>query len=421
MYSIANRIGLLFFTLGCCWRAWLCWHYQPNDHMVSDAQRHFDNGQSFLNPEYLNGFDPIPYQAYVFFIQTLTGGDTNALAIAAGLLSVITACCFFRAALAWRIDRSVAIWFAVVVAWMPSLAIIHHFYMIESLMLFFTAVALWASGNAWHCNTRLSFFVAVTLWSVAALTKLTVAPAGAVLLFLIWLRSDNRAHTFVIGLVVAAALVLPNAIRSERILGFYAPFGTATLMQKVYRKANTEHIDYEREGRFVYFTAPSIYSYPFAPFSDWQKSLSGGRTVSVEITPETERQDWKNAADKISVTLPERIASTCENALMFLFDKSWPDTTATWPGVFNYWLRWIWFPLILFVFVGFVLQLRSTRKIPAPVVTATVCLVLFLLLQQTAVMEGRFRKAVEPLLILSAFMLYQWLRDRYRKNQSHPS
>lgn len=386
--------------------------------MVTDAVRHWNNGLNFLDPGYLNGFDPVVYQIYVFAIQTLTGSDPRWLAVVAGILSVATTCCFLQAALAWRIEKSLAIWFAVVIAWLPSLAIIFHFYMTESLMLFFTAVALWASGNAWHSKTRIAFGIAVALWCIAALTKLTVAPAGLILLFCIWLRTDNRQQTFLIGLIVSIGLILPNAIRSEQILGYYAPFGTASLMQKVYRKADTQHVDFDRGDTFSYFTAPSLYSYPLAPLSDWQISRTGGHTVSIKINPKTERQDWENAASQYPTTIEQRLEDTFENAVVFLFDPSWPDSdTTTWPGVINYWLRWIWLPLIIFVSAGFLLQLRKTPRLPSPVIMATVGLTLFLMFQQTAVMEGRFRKAVEPMLILSAFLVFQWLLDKTRSLQ----
>ena len=70
-----------------------------------------------------------------------------------------------------------------------------------------------------------------------------------------------------------------------------------------------------------------------------------------------------------------------------------------WDGHLEYWCRWMWAPLILLVFVLNVREFANRRFDLIPV--ATVVLTLAIMLQNVILIEGRYRKPVEPMLLLN--------------------
>ncbi len=89
-----------------------------------------------------------------------------------------------------------------------------------------------------------------------------------------------------------------------------------------------------------------------------------------------------------------------ENLALFLFAPSWPESVAMeWDGQMEFYARWLWAPLILFVLVcNLALFLRRRFElIPVAVTFFT----LFLALQNVVTFEGRYRKPLEPLLLMN--------------------
>jgi hypothetical protein len=96
----------------------------------------------------------------------------------------------------------------------------------------------------------------------------------------------------------------------------------------------------------------------------------------------------------------EWLAQWRENVVLFLFAPSWPETAMhEWDGWLTYVTRWMWAPLIVFVLVSNVGEFRRRCFDLVPV--AVTLFTLFLALQNVATTEGRYRKPVEPLLLLN--------------------
>ena len=77
-------------------------------------------------------------------------------------------------------------------------------------------------------------------------------------------------------------------------------------------------------------------------------------------------------------------------------------------GWLSYWNRWLWLPLTLAVWLWMLKVRPSPRDALLPFAGLT--LMALLLMQTNAVMEGRYRKPAEPLLIAGAFVLLHRLR-----------
>jgi len=89
-----------------------------------------------------------------------------------------------------------------------------------------------------------------------------------------------------------------------------------------------------------------------------------------------------------------------ENIILFFFAPSWPETgTNEWDGHLEYRTRWVWAPLTLFVFVCNIREFVRRRFDLIPV--AVTLFTLFMALQNLAILEDRYRKPVEPLLLLN--------------------
>ena len=89
-----------------------------------------------------------------------------------------------------------------------------------------------------------------------------------------------------------------------------------------------------------------------------------------------------------------------ENIVLFFFAPSWPESAVNdWEGRGDYYTRWVWAPLILVVFVGNIREFLSRRFDLIPI--AVTAITLSMILQNVVLIEGRYRKPVEPLLWLN--------------------
>jgi hypothetical protein len=212
-------------------------------------------------------------------------------------------------------------------------------------------------------------------------------------------------------------MLIPQAIRSKVELGFVAPFGNPWLTQIQFRSnlmtisgrfyPHTNRyvpLKRDRAGDYLYyftFSSPSCYVEPFAPFSDWkiQRGREMKRSV-LAINSAYGDRDWKNAYDLFDPDMDTWLQLWRENIVLFLFAPSWPE------GASHLWVdewvpitRWMWAPIVLFVFIGNLRTFLKRRFELLPV--AVTCLTLFLALQNVVIFEGRYRKPLEPLLILN--------------------
>jgi len=156
------------------------------------------------------------------------------------------------------------------------------------------------------------------------------------------------------------------------------------------------------------YGSPSCFIRPLEPVSSWaMRRAFGDSKAYVTIDGSYGERDWKAAYEQYNHDRAEWLAQWRENIILFFFAPSWPETgVGEWDGHLEYRTRWIWAPLILFVFVGNAREFARRRFDLIPV--AVTLFTLVMALQNAVLTEGRYRKPVEPMLLLNAV----WILSR---------
>lgn len=396
----------------------VCLQHNPMDYLFSDPLRHWLNGLHFPRGGYAAASDPLVYQVYIFALIRITLGNPLAVGLASGLLSVLMPWTYYRAARDFGLAKTPALWVWALIAWTPSLFTIYHYIMMETLLLAVDGLALWMSARYLRKGTTSAFLVSVFFWTLACLTKPTVLSLAAVCVVWSWWQKAHPLRQAAWAVVLALVMLAPQSIRSKVGMGFVAPFGNPWLTKIQHRSGKKSIIvnfyTHPHAGFFAYhsnehtgmqFGSPSCGVQPLAPFSHWMiRRAYGDSVVYVTVDSAHGDQDWKNAYDGLHVGAAEWLAQWRENIVLFLFAPSWPDTIPPeWDARLTMVTRWMWPPIIVFVLVGNVRQFLRRRFHLLPV--AVTLFTLFLMLQNVATTEGRYRKPVEPLLLLNLVWL----------------
>jgi len=418
--SIHYKLLLLLIVAASCLRVFACFQFNPMDYLYSDMYRHWDNGAIFPRGSFWGASDPIVYQVYLWLLRHLTLDNRLLVALASALLSVLMPWTYYRAARDFGLATIPALWVWALIAWTPSLLAIYHFFMIEALLLVLIGVALWMTARYLRKGGTSAFLLFIVAWTVASLTKPTVIPLAGVCFVWVWWKKSTPLRDIAIGAALAGVMLLPNAVRTKTELGFMAPFGNVWPHQIVHRSGARltrfhiyAHSDAHRSVRprvkhgFLELGSPSAFLQPLEPLSEWAIRRSYAKSTKVVIihTANGER-DWKEAYAAIDAGWDELLAQWRENVVLFLFASSYPEITTEeelWDSRLEYLGRWLWAPLILVVFVCNIGQFLARRFELIPV--ATTLFTLFLALQNVVLMEGRYRKPVEPLLLLNLVWL----------------
>jgi hypothetical protein len=417
--SIQFKVLVTLIVAASCFRVFVCFAHNPMDYLWSDNLRHWNNGLHFPRGGYIGAADPIGFQAYIFVLQKVTFSNRFAVALSFALLSVLMPWTYYRAARNFGLEKTSALWVWALIAWTPSLLVIYHFVMMETLLLFLEGVALWMTARYLRKGGTEAFLLFVFFWTLASLTKPTIVPLAGICFLWVWWKKSTSLRQIAMGAALALVLLAPQAIRSKIELGFFAPFGNPWLTRIELRcGARTIYFHYSAprgrgrllningsDGEFV-FGSPSCYIRPLEPLSHWAMRRAWGDTkAEVTIDASHGERDWKNAYDFFNQDRGEWLAQWRENIILFFFTPSWPESAAgEWDGHLDYWSRWLWAPLILVVLVGNVREFvhRRCDVIPVAVTLFTV----FMALQNVVITEGRYRKPVEPLLLLNLVWIF---------------
>jgi len=411
-------------------RVFICFQHNPMDSLSSDMLRHWNNGLRFPRGGYTGAADPIGYQVYMFALERVTQSNRFLVALAAALMSVAMPWTYYRAARGFGLSKIPGLWAWALIALAPSLMAIYHFIMMETLLLLLEGLALWMTARYLRRGGRRAFLLFVFCWTLACLTKPTVAPlAGICFLWVWWKRATPMRH-ILLGAALAFVMLLPQVVRSYVVLGFVAPFGNPWLTRIQLRSGvKTIHLYVhapvnERE-RFhltdtdMQFLSPSCVIAPLEPLSHWAMRRAWDNSqATITIDSSHGERDWKQAYDSFDNDPDEWLAQGRENVILFLFSPSWPEVQfGQWDGHLEYGSRWIWAPLILFVFVFNLRDFARRRFYLLPVATTVFTLVLAF--QNMVIMEGRYRKVVEPLLLLNAVWVLA-AHDRTNRRTATP-
>jgi hypothetical protein len=412
--SIHYQLLVLLIVAASCLRVFVCFQHNPMDYLFSDMLRHWTNGVFFPRGGFSGASDPIAYQVYVSLLHHLTRDDRLLAALASALLSVLMPWTYYRAARDFGLPKIPALWVWALIAWTPSLFAIYHYIMTETLLLLLEGVALWMTARYLRKGGTSAFLLFIFSWTLASLTKPTVVPLAGVCFLWVWWKKSTPPRDIAIGAALAVVLLLPNAIRTKIELGFIAPFGNLWFTNIQLRSGAREtyfhfdrppyphlHIPPRVKHSVQIARSPSGFTQPLAPLSHWairRAYVNSTKHVIVKIA--NGERGWKEAYAAIEPDWNEFLAQWRENIVLFLFAPSWPEeVVALWDDRLEYFGRWLWAPLILIVFVCNISQFLARRFELIPV--ATTLFTLWLALQNIVIMEGRYRKPVEPLLLFN--------------------
>jgi Dolichyl-phosphate-mannose-protein mannosyltransferase len=413
-----DTVLMMLIVLGSCLRVFVCLQHNPMDYLFSDPLRHWMNGLKFPRGGYTAASDPILYQVYMYAVERITWLNKFEVGLFSAALSVLMPVPYYLAARNFGLRKTPSLWAWVLIAWTPSLFTIYHYIMMETLLLAMDGLALWTTARYLKRGGTLAFLLSVVCWTLACLTKPTVIPlAGVCVLWSLWKRLPSFP-AMATGVVLVVLLLLPQAIRSKVRLGFIAPFGNPWLTKIQHRSGargievyihspGDPHLNVSDSDYKLIFISPSCAMEPLWPFSHWMiRRADGNSMFTMTIDSARGARDWKNTYDSLHVGWREWMAQWGENIVTFLFAPSWPDTTASqthWDDWLTYVTRWMWAPLIIFLLIYNAREFLRRRFELIPV--AVTLFTLFLLLQNVATSEGRYRKPLEPLLLLN----FVWL------------
>ncbi|MEM1159015.1 MAG: hypothetical protein AAGH72_12260 [Verrucomicrobiota bacterium] len=390
--------------------------FNPMDHLFSDPARHWNNATHFFSPDLMGGADPILYQLYLFVIQQLTFSNKWIIGAVTGVLCAVMPWTYYRASRAFGLGKYDALIVWAVIAWIPSLWTIYGYFMMETLLLPLVGLALWMTGRSARKRDRKAFLWISFLWVLVVLTKPSVAPLAGIALFYAWFCSGKPIRTGLWAAGLALLLLLPNTVRTWQVLGFPAPLGMSWLT-KIQHRSDAKHIEiFWNDGRWI-FSSPSAYQQPLDPISLWAISRAyHDDKIVVHARSENGVRDWKETYESLPNDLSGFIRRYTENWALMLFAPSWPDAGHQDPiALLNHWHRWIWAPVILFCVIGDMVIIRKDwRQALHPVPLFTLSLLIFLWFQPYVTMEGRYRKPLEPLLIMNTV----WLCGRFFQNKA---
>jgi hypothetical protein len=374
----------------------------PLDHRFSDPQRHWENGLAFLHPSIMGSDDPYLYQLWLYLLQRVAGNTDTLILLGCGLLCALMPYGWYRA-LRELMPREAALTGAVLMAVVPDFVSIYGYFMNETLLLTLTGFAFWLTFRARRKRTVAAFAAASALWIAASFTRAAAVPLAAVSLLWIGWPAPHRALKLLCSAVLFLLVAIPAGLHGQAKLGFFAPFGNLYL-HHIYRDGGRQRIELDLgpEGSY-WFVSPSFANPTFYPFSGWTTDRQGTTKVTIDLSHG--RADWDREEKRVAQkSTTSTVTDTLENFLFLAFGQTWPNNDrSSVSGWLTVWLRWIWMPMIGFVAWG--LLGRRFRGPETLLPVSGLIVFLWLGLQQSAIVEGRFRLPLEPIFLASAFVL----------------
>ncbi len=377
----------------------------PLNHLFSDPGRHWENGLYFLHPNIMGSGDPYLYQLWTWLLQQAAVRDQAVILTGAGLLCAMVPYGWYRA-LKELLPRAWALGGALAIALVPGFISIYAYFMNETLLLALTGFAFWATFRAQRKRTVRAFALACALWLACGFTRSVALPMALLCLLSLWLPQRRKLAKAVMGVALLLLLAIPAGLHGKVSLGYFAPFGNLYL-NEVYSRSGAKNIglDFGPKGHYQ-FGSPSFYNPSFYPFSDWLTARDGTAQVTIDLSQG--RRDWIAERERMQAerTFP-RWQEVWENFLYLSFAEAWPDNDLrSVTGFLTVWTRWLWLPLILLVAWGAARNRFRGREWLLP--ACALGMFVYLAVQRESVMEGRFRKPLDPVFVAAAVvMLYR--------------
>jgi len=380
----------------------------PLTHLYSDPMRHWENGRDFLHPSVMGSGDPYLYQLWLFSLRWIAGTSTAAILTGCGALCAAMPYGWYRA-LRELLPRFPALAGAIVIGLWPSFLGAYAYFMTETLLLTLTGFAFWLTLRAWRKRTLGAFTLAFALWLAASFTRIVLLPIGVACLVIVWIAQPHKWRALALALVLTLIVAIPAGLHARMALGYFSPLGNLYL-NEIYHASGARdiQIDYGPRGSYV-FGSPSFYNPTFYPFSDWTTSRQG--TFAITVNTQLGRADWRRWLPLARAHgAGGRLRDFGENLCYLLFGQAWPDNDRANPVCWlEVWLRWTFLPTILLTLLAVTRGVYRGREWLLP--GCALLGLLLLAVQREGIMEGRYRKPLEPI-FLAALTLSVYARGR---------
>lgn len=401
-------------------------YFSPLDHLFSDPARHWYNGVRFFSgPLFMNGVDAKFYQLLLWGVSKLSLMRPGVIALYAGLLCAVMPLVWYKAARE-LMPRRPALIASLIIAVHPSLLLIYCYFMTETVALVLLGLGVWLTLRTRRKGTLWSFTLAALVWVLAIHTRTALLPAAVLSTMFMFAFISRRKLALCITALLLYATTLPAMIYSYNAIHVFSPF-MFSAPNKVYFYAGTRgyQLHIYDEGNYGW-TSPSMDSRPLQPFSDYAtyRENSTPRMYGFGFSKVDGYTPWEGELAKLKerYSLRQRAQDIMDNFVFYTFGHSWPDSSLTYTErpiwKWNHVLRWTWPPLILAVLCLF--PWMRLRQEAAYVVGLAFAITLLMYVQQSGIMEGRYRKLFEPLLILAVPLLWQaWKRPAGERPWRH--
>jgi hypothetical protein len=383
----------------------------PLTHLYSDPLRHWETGRDFLHPTIMGSSDPYLYQLWIFLLQQIAGNSSATLLTGCGVLCAAMPYGWYRA-LRELMPRESALGSAVLIGLWPAFLGVYGYFMTETLLLTLTGYGFALTLRAVRKRTCGAFAAACALWLAASFTRIVVLPIAVLCLFWAWALQPHKLRAAMLALALSAAVAIPAGLHARAVLGYFSPLGNLYLNEIYHASSNKDiQIDYGSQGVFT-FGSPSYYNPTFYPFSDWTTSRRG--VLAIKVDPQRGRADWRRALQQVPrQDLSSRWRDFAENLCYLFFGQAWPDNDrSTLVGWLSVWSRWLLLPIVLWTAIAAARAAYRGREWLVP--ACALMSLLFLALQREGIMEGRYRKPIEPI-FMAAIALAWHARLRTRE------
>jgi hypothetical protein len=375
----------------------------PLTHIFSDPQRHWDNAALFLAPSVMGSGDPYLYQLWLFALRQLAGPSSATILTGCGVLCAAMPYGWYRA-LRELLPRVASLQGAVLIGLWPPFLGGYAYFMTETLLLALTGFGFALTLRAVRRRDTTAWVLAVAVWLAASFTRIVALPIAVICLGWAWRLQLRRWRALTLAALPALALVIPAGLHGRYALGYFAPLGNLYL-NEIYHAGDNKSIaiDFGPQGSYI-FGSPSYYNPTFYPLSDWTTARTGVLTITIDTR--NGRGDWRRTLARMPARgLRERWHDFGENLCYLLFGQSWPDndrsSVVCWLSV---WMRWLFVPMVLTLAYAAIRGAYRGREWLLPL-CALLSLVL-LALQREGIMEGRYRKPLEPIFVASLVLAW---------------
>lgn len=431
-YFFSHKIVLIL--LGCFITLRFIFPFisNPVDHLFADSAHHWNAGKHLLNPTVMDALNPKLYQFYIFILRFISGDTPFIIAFFTGVLCASLPYLWYKAARECM-TKTPALLLALLIATCPSLWTIYAYFMNETLLLNLMALATWLSLRAIRKHTFRSAIVAIFIWILAIHTRSVALPFA--IFFTSWILYTHSARWKLLtaSALMTLAIAIPAGLHSYSTLHIFAPLGYNGLIE-LYRKSGAQSVaftttDGQSSPQTHFFVGSAAVGVsPLYPLDYHTYRTPTPYKWTIDLTQG--KRDWQHALDTLDYSFTDYVRETQENILFFFLGHSWPEIAVpSWsirqtmsnkvmtipPFLYGYHLhyRYIW-TLCLIILVAHIM--KEQPRITKSITIFTLLCCAGLILQDIGPTNGRFRKPLEPYILLCTVMaLHTRYQQKYRQ------